>query len=154
MTTAKTMGTQARNRKHFVSAQEQALRVNAIKHSIYKTSDTHTHTYTHTHTHTHTHTQITISPEKWLCYFLWPKHSHQGTGKNWQVPGLNNRITESLECQGSVHTGSYRCSRREQEMSKRIHQYIKQIDIPADIISIQKTAILGTAYILQRVVGI
>ena len=31
-------------------------------------------------------------------------------------------------------------------MPKRIDQYIKQIDIPADIISIQKTAILGTVY--------
>ena len=37
---AKTRGTQARNRKPFVSAQEQALRVNAIKYSIYKKSDT------------------------------------------------------------------------------------------------------------------
>ena len=37
---AKTRGTQARNRKPFVSAKEQALRVNAIKYSIYKTSDT------------------------------------------------------------------------------------------------------------------
>ena len=48
----------------------------------------------------------------WLCYFWWPKHSHQGTGKNWQVPRHNNRITESLECQGSGLTGSYRCSPR------------------------------------------
>ena len=32
--------------------------------------------------------------------------------------------------------------------------YINQIDNPVDIISIQKTAILGTAYILQRVLGI
>ena len=39
-------------------------------------------------------------------------------------------------------------------MSKKIHHYIKQIDIPADIVSIQKTAILGTAYILRRVLGI
>ena len=39
-------------------------------------------------------------------------------------------------------------------MSKRIHKYIKQIDIPADIISIQKTAILGPAYILRRLLGI
>ena len=52
----------------------------------------------------------------WLCYFWWPKHSHQGTGKNWQVPGFNNRITKGLECQGSGLTGSYRCSRREQVM--------------------------------------
>ena len=37
---AKIRGTQARNRKLFVPAQEQALRVNAIKYSIYKTSDT------------------------------------------------------------------------------------------------------------------
>ena len=72
----------------------------------------------------------------WLCYFWWPKHSHQGAGKNWQVPRHNNRITESLECQGSGLTGSYRCSPRQQVMSKRIHQYIKQIDIPADIVSI------------------
>ena len=62
------------------------------------------------------------------------------------MPGLNDRITKSLECQGSGLTGSYRCSRREQVMLKRIDQYIKQIDIPADIISIQKTAILGTVY--------
>ena len=39
MAMAKTRGTQARNRKPFVSAQEQALRFNAIKYSIYKTSD-------------------------------------------------------------------------------------------------------------------
>ena len=39
-------------------------------------------------------------------------------------------------------------------MSKRMHQYIKQIDLPADVISIQKTAILGTVYILRRVLGI
>ena len=37
---AKTWGTQARNRKPFVSPKEQALRVNAIKYSIYNTSDT------------------------------------------------------------------------------------------------------------------
>ena len=29
-------------------------------------------------------------------------------------------------------------------MSKKIHHYIKETDIPADIVSIQKTAILGT----------
>ena len=40
MAMGKKSGTQARNRKIFVSAQEQALRVNAIKYSIYKTSDT------------------------------------------------------------------------------------------------------------------
>ena len=34
---------------------------------------------------------------------------------------------------------------------KRIYQYVNQIDIPADIISIQETAILGTVYILRRV---
>ena len=39
-------------------------------------------------------------------------------------------------------------------MLKRTHQYIKQIGIPVDIISIQKTAILGTSYILRRVLGI
>ena len=39
-------------------------------------------------------------------------------------------------------------------MSKEIHHYIKQIDILANIVSIQKTAILGTAYVLQRVLGI
>ena len=39
-------------------------------------------------------------------------------------------------------------------MSKKIHHYIKEIDILADIVSIQKTAILGTAYILRRVLGI
>ena len=37
---AKTRGNQARNRKPFVSAKEQALQVNAIKYSIYKTDDT------------------------------------------------------------------------------------------------------------------
>ena len=37
---AMAMGTQVRNRKLFVSAQEKALRVNAIKFSIDKTSDT------------------------------------------------------------------------------------------------------------------
>ena len=37
---AKTRGTQARTGKPFVPLQEQALRVNAIKYSIYKTSDT------------------------------------------------------------------------------------------------------------------
>ena len=34
---------------------------------------------------------------------------------------------------------------------KRIYQYVNQIDIPTDIISIQETAILGTVYILRRV---
>ena len=34
------------------------------------------------------------------------------------------------------------------------NHYINQIDNPVDIISIQKTAILGTAYILRRVLGI
>ena len=38
------------------------------------------------------------------------QNSHQRTGKNWQVPGSKNKITESLECQGSGHTGTYRCS--------------------------------------------
>ena len=71
-----------------------------------------------------------------LCNSWEPKYSYQITEKNWQVPGLNNRITESLECQGSGHTGSYICSQREQVMSKKIYQYIKQIGIPADIISI------------------
>ena len=33
-------------------------------------------------------------------------------------------------------------------MSKKIHQYIKQTDTPVDIVSIEKTAMLGTAYIL------
>ena len=37
---AKTKGTKVRNRKPSVPAQEQALRVNAIKYSIYKTSNT------------------------------------------------------------------------------------------------------------------
>ena len=37
---AKTRETQARHRKLFVSAKEQALRVNTIKYSMYKTSDT------------------------------------------------------------------------------------------------------------------
>ena len=32
-------------------------------------------------------------------------------------------------------------------MSKKIHHYIKQIEIPADTVSIQKTAILGRAYL-------
>ena len=40
MTKAKTRGTRKRNRKPFVSAQEQVLRVNAIKYSVYKTSNT------------------------------------------------------------------------------------------------------------------
>ena len=39
-------------------------------------------------------------------------------------------------------------------MLKKIHHYIKQIDIPADIVSIQKIAILGIAYILLTVIGI
>ena len=39
-------------------------------------------------------------------------------------------------------------------MSKKIPHYIKQIDISADIVSIQKTAILGTLYILRTVLGI
>ena len=48
----------------------------------------------------------------------------------------------------SVVTGAFRT------MSKRIHQYKIKIDIPPAIISIQKTAILGIAYTLQRVLGI
>ena len=40
MVIAKTRGAQARNRKLSVTAQEQALRVNVIKYSIYQTSDT------------------------------------------------------------------------------------------------------------------
>ena len=60
-----------------------------------------------------------------LCNPWGPKYSYQIAEKNWQVPGLNNRITESLESQGSGHTGSFRCCRREQVMLKRIHQYIK-----------------------------
>ena len=40
MAMAKTREIQARNRKLFVSAEEQALRVNTIKYSMYKTSDT------------------------------------------------------------------------------------------------------------------
>ena len=47
----------------------------------------------------------------WLSYTWWPKHSHQRTGKKWQVPRLKNRTTQNMECQGSGHTGSYRCSR-------------------------------------------
>ena len=39
-------------------------------------------------------------------------------------------------------------------ISKRIYQYIKQIDISVDIISIQKAANVRTAYILRRVLGI
>ena len=89
-----------------------------------------------------------------LCNPWGPKYSYQITEKNWQVPSLNNRITKSLECQGSGHTGSNRCSWRKQVMSKRIIQYIKQMDIPADIVSIQNTVILGTAYILRRVLRI
>ena len=46
----------------------------------------------------------------WFCYSWWPKYNHQRTEKIWQVPGLKNRITGSLTCQGSGHTGSYRCS--------------------------------------------
>ena len=34
---------------------------------------------------------------------------HQITEKNWQVPGLNNRVTECFEYQGSGHISSYRC---------------------------------------------
>ena len=71
----------------------------------------------------------------WFCYSWWPKHSHQRTGKNWQVPGLKNRITESLECQGSGHTSIYRCFRDYIEEITSL--YIKQIDILADIVSIQ-----------------
>ena len=82
--------------------------------------------------------------------FLMTETKSSRNRKKFTRPGLNNRITESLEYQGSGHTGSYRCSRREQVMLKRTHQYIKQIDTPADIISIQKAAILGTAYILRR----
>ena len=150
---------------------------------IHTHTHTHAHTHTHTHTPQSVRRNdeykilwdLNIQTDKvievrspdivcinkqnrasdyWLCYFWWPKHSRQGTGKNWQVPGLNNIITETLECQGSGHTSSYRYSRREQVMPKRIHQYIKQMDILADIMSIQKTAILGTAYILRRVLGI
>ena len=40
-------------------------------------------------------------------------------------------------------------------MSKRIiHKYKKKIDILSDIISIQKKAILGIAFVLRRVLGI
>ena len=39
-------------------------------------------------------------------------------------------------------------------MPRKMHHYIKQIDILADIISTQKRAILGTAYILRRELGI
>ena len=39
-------------------------------------------------------------------------------------------------------------------MSKKIHHYIKQIDISVDIVSIQKTTILRANYILRRVLGI
>ena len=139
---------------------------------------------THTHTHTHTHQSVQkndkykilwdlniqrdeviehrppdivcIDKQKRECQiidFALPTEQNifiKEQEKNWKVPGLKNRITESLECQGSGHTDSYRCS----QMLKRIHQYIKQIDILADIISIQKTAILGTAYILPQVLGI
>ena len=39
-------------------------------------------------------------------------------------------------------------------MLKKIHHYIKQIDIPIGIVSIQKIAMLGTVYIIRRVLGI
>ena len=39
-------------------------------------------------------------------------------------------------------------------ISERIYQYIKQIDISVDIISIQKAANVRTPYILRRVLGI
>ena len=40
-------------------------------------------------------------------------------------------------------------------MSKRIvHKYKKKIEIPSDIISIQKTAMLGISSVLRRVLGI
>ena len=47
----------------------------------------------------------------WLRYTWWPEHSHQRTGKKWQVPGLKNGTTQNMECQGSGHTVSYRCPR-------------------------------------------
>ena len=84
----------------------------------------------------------------WLCYSWWPKYSHQRTGKNWLVPGIKNRITESLECQGSGHIGSYRCSCNYFQENTSLY---KTDWYPADIVSIQKTDIIGTVYILQRV---
>ena len=39
-------------------------------------------------------------------------------------------------------------------IQKKIYHFIKQIDIPADIVSIKKKAILGTTYKLRRVLDI
>ena len=50
------------------------------------------------------------------------KNSQQRTGKHSQVPGLKNRITESLECQGSGHTGSYSCSRNYVEENTSLYK--------------------------------
>ena len=58
----------------------------------------------------------------WLCYSWWPKYSHQRTGKSWQVSRLKNRITESLECQSSGHTSSYRCSRNYVEEDASVYK--------------------------------
>ena len=89
------------------------------------TSGSHTHTHSHTHPHTHTYIHA---------------RAPQSAQRNGAYKIL--KVVDVPVVIGVLGT-----------MSKRIHHYIKQIDILADIISIQKTAILGTAYILRRVLA-
>ena len=87
----------------------------------------HTHIHTRTHTPTHTHT-----------------YTHARAPQSAQKNGADKilKVVDVPVVIGVLGT-----------MSKRIHQYMKQIDILADIISIKKTAILGAAYILRRVLA-
>ena len=114
MDVAKTRGTQARNRKPFVSAKEQALRVNATtmkthdndnvgtylhlllckKHHLQCSDKRYTHKSTHTHVRTHHNHSREITNIKFFGISLFKQIKSQ-------IPGYQTQFvsTSKRECQ-------------------------------------------------------
>ena len=79
------------------------------------------------------------------------KHQSEGTGKNHQIPGLGITGAEVVGCQicsitivvGALGT-----------VSEQFENHLKAIGISIVISYLQKSTLLGTVFILKRVLGI
>ena len=77
------------------------------------------------------------------------KHQSEGTGKNYQIAGLEIAGAEVVGCQSFSYTC---CSLG--TVSEELENHLKSIGIPIVISCLLRAALLGTAFIFRRVLGI
>ena len=116
----------------FQYSNRQSYRAQATRHSLYQQAKERVSDYC-------------------FCYSWLPKHSNQRAGKIDKYQDLRTELQKVWNAKVVViHVVICALATK----LKKIHHYTKQTNILTDIVSIQKIAILGTAYILQRVLGI